>query len=43
MVNHVWVFVAVCAGVEDVTEVFRSEDDADARYWKYERRTRHSV
>ena len=27
--------LAVCAGVEDVTEVFRSEEGADARYRKY--------
>ena len=30
-----WVFVATCAGVEEITVVFRSEKSADARYRKY--------
>ena len=35
MAEYVWVFVAVCAGVEETTEVFRSEESADARYRKF--------
>ena len=35
MAEHVWVFVAVCAGVEEATEVFRSEESADGRYRKF--------
>ena len=35
MVEYVWVFVATCAGVEETTEVFRSEKSAGARYRKY--------
>ena len=35
MAEFVWVFVATCAGVEETTEVFRSEKSADARYRKF--------
>ena len=35
MAEYVWVFVATCAGVEETTEVFRSEASADARYRKF--------
>lgn len=35
MPEHVWVFVGVYAGVEEVTEVFRSEKSAEARYRKF--------
>ena len=35
MPEYVWVFVAVCAGVEETTEVFQSEESADARHRKF--------
>lgn len=35
MVDHVRVFVGVCAGVENVTEAFTTGERADARYRKY--------
>ena len=35
MAEYVWVFVATCAGVEEATEVYRSEASADARYRKF--------
>jgi hypothetical protein len=35
MPQHVWVFVAVCGGVEEATEAFLSEESANARYRKY--------
>ena len=35
MVEHVWVFVATCAGVEEITEVFQSEESATTRYRKF--------
>jgi hypothetical protein len=35
MPEYVWVFVGVYAGVEESTEVFRSEASAEARYRKF--------
>ena len=37
MTAHVWVFVGNCQGIEDITEVYRSEKSANRRYEEYAR------